>query len=128
MSQRPTPVLPIAGVSRPDHVRSAWQAAARVGLEPDTIRYYERHGVLPPADRDARGHRTYDAGAVHLIEVLLHLRDTGMPLTHIAEFTQLVASDPAGVAERLGLLQDTALTERLTRPTGTSPLRLAFPA
>jgi len=29
MSQRPTPVLPIAGVSRPDHVRSAWQAVTQ---------------------------------------------------------------------------------------------------
>ena len=42
---------------------------------------------------------------VHLIEVLLHLRDTGMPLARIAEFTRYVAADPAGVPERLALLE-----------------------
>lgn len=80
--------------------------AAHVGLEPDTIRYYERTGVLPHPSRDTAGHRIYQPGDVHLIEVLLHLRDTGMPLTRIAEFTRLVARDPGGVPERLALLQD----------------------
>jgi len=82
------------------------EVAVRVGLNPDTIRYYERQGVLPPPDRDAGGRRSYDPGAVHLIEVLLHLRDTGMPLARITEFTHLVARDPAGVHERLALLKD----------------------
>jgi DNA-binding transcriptional MerR regulator len=89
-----------------DHPAGIGEVAARVGLDPDTIRYYERHGVLPPPDKDAGGRRRYDPGAVHLIEVLLHLRDTGMPLARITEFTHLVASDPAGVPERLALLKD----------------------
>lgn len=71
--------------------------------------------MLPPPARDTRGRRSYDTGAIHLIEVLLHLRDTGMPLARIAEFTQLVAQDPAGVPERLALLHDhrAAVAERI---------------
>lgn len=89
-----------------DHPAGIGEVAARVGLDPDTIRYYERQGVLPPPDRDVAGRRSYDPGAIHLIQVLIHLRDTGMALARIAEFTRLVARDPAGVSERLALLID----------------------
>ncbi len=82
------------------------KVAAHFGLDPVTLRYYERTGVLPAPTRNSSGHRTYTSQDVHLIEVLLHLRDTGMPLTRIAEFTQLVASDPDGVPERLALLEE----------------------
>lgn len=81
------------------------EAAQRVGLDPDTVRYYERRGVLPTPQRDSSGRRVYSASDVHLIEVLLHLRGNGMPLAAIAEFTRWVASDPGGVAERLELLR-----------------------
>lgn len=79
--------------------------AARFGVAPDTIRYYERSGVLPSPTRDSAGRRRYSNDAIHLIEVLMHLRGTGMPLATIAEFTALVARDPEGVPERLALLR-----------------------
>lgn len=85
---------------------SVGKVAAQFGLEPDTLRYYERIGVLPAPIRNSSGHRIYTDQDVHLLEVLLHLRDTGMPLTRIAEFTRLVASDPDGVPERLALLEE----------------------
>ncbi|WP_218184572.1 MerR family transcriptional regulator [Nigerium massiliense] len=81
------------------------QVAARLGIEADTLRYYERRHVVPSPSRDAAGRRCYDANQVHLLEVLLHLKRTGMPLAAIADFTRLVATDPDGVPERLALLQ-----------------------
>jgi DNA-binding transcriptional MerR regulator len=86
--------------------KSVGEVAAQFGLEPDTLRYYERIGVLPAPTRNSSGHRAYTDQDVHLIEVLLHLRDTGMPLTRIAEFTRLVASDPDAAPERLVLLEE----------------------
>lgn len=86
--------------------QSVSEVAARLGISTETLRYYERHHVLPPPRRDSGGRRVYRDDDVHLIEVLLHLRDTGMPLARIAEFTRLVARDPDGVPERLALLQD----------------------
>ena len=35
------------------------QVAAHLGLDPDTLRYYERHGVVPAPPRDHAGHRSY---------------------------------------------------------------------
>lgn len=89
-----------------DETLTITQVAAHLGVDADTLRYYERKGVAPRADRDAAGRRRYTAMDVHLLEVLMHLKTTGMPLAQIAEFTRLVATDPAGVPERLALLRD----------------------
>lgn len=81
------------------------EVAARFGLSADTVRYYERTGVLPRASRDSAGRRSYSEDDTHLLDVLLRLRDTGMPLERIASFTDQVARDPEGVPERLALLE-----------------------
>lgn len=78
--------------------------ADRFDLDPDTLRYYEREGVLPAPARDGGGRRVYTAGDIELIEMLVHLKATGMPLAQIAEFTGLAASR-AGGSEQLALLQ-----------------------
>lgn len=78
--------------------------AERFGLDADTLRYYEREGILPAPARDAGGRRVYTASDVELIEMLVHLRATGMPLAQIAEFTGLAARG-SGRAERLALLR-----------------------
>lgn len=82
------------------------QVATRLGLEADTLRWFERQGVVPQPERDAGGRRRYADADVHLLEVLLHLRGTGMPLAQVAEFTAWVAAAPDGVGERLQLLTE----------------------
>lgn len=84
---------------------SIGMVAEQLGLDADTLRYYERRGVLPEPRRDPAGRRWYGSADVHLIEVLMHLKNTGMPLAQIADFTRLVARDPEGVPERLALLE-----------------------
>ena len=106
------------------------EVARRLGLSVDALRYYERAGVLPQADRDAGGRRRYSEHDLHLLEVLLHLRDTGMPLAEIATFTRLVGQDPAGVPERLALLRAhreglTARIAALTRSLGVIDGKIA---
>ncbi|MBC8091888.1 MAG: MerR family transcriptional regulator [Pseudonocardia sp.] len=80
------------------------EVATRLGVKPDTLRWFERHGVVPPPARTGAGHRRYADEDIHLLEVLLHLRRTGMPLAEITEFTSWVQRDPDGVTERLHLL------------------------
>ena len=40
------------------------ELAGAVGVKPDTIRFYERAGLLPPPARTAAGYRAYEPGAV----------------------------------------------------------------
>jgi DNA-binding transcriptional MerR regulator/pimeloyl-ACP methyl ester carboxylesterase len=63
------------------------EVAARTGLAPDTLRYFERQGIVPAPRRDGAGRRRYTAADVELIGMLVHLRETGMPLADIAQFT-----------------------------------------
>ena len=42
------------------------ELATAVGVRPDTIRYYERVGLLPPPNRTAGGYRAYDAAVDRL--------------------------------------------------------------
>ncbi|GAA3850052.1 alpha/beta fold hydrolase [Streptomyces sedi] len=73
------------------------EVSERIGLAADTLRYFERQGVVPAPRRDSAGRRRYAAGDVELIRMLVHLRETGMPLADIAQFTGADgrAADPA---------------------------------
>jgi DNA-binding transcriptional MerR regulator len=66
------------------------EASARSKLSIDTIRFYERAGMLPKLPRDKRGWRSFDAGAVEWLAILERLRATGMPLKDMRRFAQLV--------------------------------------
>ncbi|MFI7328169.1 alpha/beta fold hydrolase [Streptomyces rubiginosohelvolus] len=79
------------------------EVSAAIGLEPDTLRYFERQGVVPSPRRDGAGRRQYSTADVELIRMLVHLRETGMPLADIAQFTgaEGKAADPAGLRVEL---------------------------
>ena len=97
------------------NARSIGEVARHLDLDADTLRFFERQGVVPRPGRDAGGRRVYSEQDVHLLEVLLHLRDTGMPLSQIAQFTEHVSHDPERVQERLDLLlehRDQVLAEQ----------------
>jgi DNA-binding transcriptional MerR regulator len=95
------------------------ELAALVGLTPDTIRYYERAGLLPPPARTATGYRAYDPavaerlrfikGAQRLglrlrdIRDLLAVRDTGVCPCEPAE--DLLRRRLAELAEEMARMQ-----------------------
>lgn len=65
------------------------QVAQRTGLSIDTLRYYERIGLIEPIGRAESGHRRYTQQDLNWIDLLLHLRDTGMPRAQMVRFGQL---------------------------------------
>lgn len=65
------------------------QAAAACGLSPDTIRYYEREGVLPPVPRGANAYRGYPADHVETLRFARRLRELGLPPAMMADLVRL---------------------------------------
>lgn len=63
--------------------------AKRTGLSAHTIRYYERIGLLPRADRDGSGQRDYDASILIWTEFLSRLKTTGMPIREMLRYADL---------------------------------------
>lgn len=81
------------------------QVAARTGLSPHTIRYYERIGLIPSVARAANGHRRYSLEDIGWIEFLKCLRSTGMPLAEMQRYMALQQMGELTAADRLALLE-----------------------
>jgi DNA-binding transcriptional MerR regulator len=77
--------------------------AARVGLTADTIRYYERAGLLPPPDRTASGYRAFDDNAVDRLRFIKGAQRIGLRLQEIKELLDIWDRGlcPCGHAEEL---------------------------
>ena len=90
--------------------------AKQAGLTAYTIRYYERIGLLPPADRHASGIRDYDPKALIWIGFLQRLKTTGMPLRDMLTYAALRNTGAGSIAERHDLLvrHRASLCARLT--------------
>jgi DNA-binding transcriptional MerR regulator len=63
----------------------AGEVAERVGVNLQTLRYYERRGLLPQPDRSLGGHRLYDDEIVLLLRVIKAAQALGFTLDEIAE-------------------------------------------
>ena len=71
--------------------------ARRVGVAIDTIRYYEREGLLPEPLRRASGYRSYDEGAVRQLRFIRRAKDLGFTLEEIRDLLALSADRHRGV-------------------------------
>lgn len=81
------------------------ELARRSGLSAHTIRYYERIGLLPYADRNQSSQRDYDASILVWIEFLGRLRTIGMPIRDMLRYAALRDRGVGTEAERRELLQ-----------------------
>jgi len=81
-------------------------AAERTGLTPDTLRYYERDGLmLRGIARASSGHRQYVEHDIEWILLITKLRSTGMPIRDVRRYADLVRAGKGNERERLELLQ-----------------------
>jgi MerR family transcriptional regulator, mercuric resistance operon regulatory protein len=64
--------------------------AARTGCNLETVRYYERVGLLPPPPRSAGGHRLYGPDLVKRLNFVRRSRDLGFTIEEIRELLRLV--------------------------------------
>ncbi|WP_313557368.1 MerR family transcriptional regulator [Agrobacterium cavarae] len=81
------------------------ELAKRSGLSAFTIRYYERIGLLPYADRDRSSRRDYDPEILIWIEFLGRLKTTGMPIRDMLRYAALRKQGDATVPERQAMLE-----------------------
>jgi DNA-binding transcriptional MerR regulator len=92
------------------------QAAERTGLSVYALRFYEREGLLAnPIQRSADGRRTYSDDDLEWLELCVKLRSSGMPLTAIRQYAELVRRGPGNEQDRLTILREhqRQLTEQI---------------
>jgi MerR family copper efflux transcriptional regulator len=74
--------------------------AKQAGVNIDTIRYYERNGLIPEPVRRASGYREYEAADVRRLRFILRAKDLGFSLAEIGELMSLSADRDVGGVKR----------------------------
>lgn len=73
-------------------------------LSSDTLRYYEKDGLLTDIGRLSNGHRQYTNHDLEWLKFVLCLRSTGMPLGTIKKYKELMNKGDATASDRKELL------------------------
>ncbi|GGV04230.1 MerR family transcriptional regulator [Actinomadura cremea] len=93
------------------------ETAEKSGFSIDTLRYYEKIGLLSRIARNASGRRVFSDDDLQWLGMLRCLRETGMPIAEMLRYSELARGGDGTVQERLELLQahDLRVNEQITR-------------
>lgn len=80
------------------------EVVQRTGFSLDTLRYYERIGLLEPIERDSGGRRRFRTSDLDWLHMVRYLRDTGMPISQMLRYAVLSRQGEHTSAERMTLL------------------------
>ncbi len=80
------------------------EVSRRYGLSADTLRYYERIGLLPPVPRTAGGIRDYDETSCQWIELMKCMRSAGVQIEALIEYVALFRQGDTTLGARKQLL------------------------
>ncbi|NUP36966.1 MAG: MerR family transcriptional regulator [Streptomyces sp.] len=105
-------------------------AADRTGVSIDTLRYYEREGLIGPIGRSAGGRRQYTEEDVFWIGLVTCFRDAGLGIADLREFVAILRAEHSP-EDRVAFLRErrTALEQRvaaLTRAIGVLDDKIAY--
>ena len=65
------------------------EAAREAGVNLDTLRYYERRGLLPEPPRRPSGYRVFDDGTVRRVRFIKRAQELGFTLNEIRDLMEL---------------------------------------
>jgi MerR family Zn(II)-responsive transcriptional regulator of zntA len=71
------------------------KVAAQAQVSPDSIRFYERQGLIRPASKTVSGYRLYTDEAVRRIAFIKHAQQCGFSLAEVRELLELRGNDRA---------------------------------
>lgn len=91
------------------------EVSRKCGLSADTLRYYERIGLIPPVPRNKSGVRDYDAASIGWVELMKCMRSAGVGIEALIEYSRLFQQGDDTIEERKALLleQRRQLLERM---------------
>ncbi len=82
------------------------EVSEKYGLSQDTLRYYEKIGVIPPVTRTSGGIRNYTEHDIGWVENAVCMRNAGLPVEIIAEYCRLFSMGDSTIGARLELLTE----------------------
>lgn len=91
------------------------EVSERYGLSTDTLRYYERVGLIPTVNRNDSGIRDYNELDLRRVEFIKCMRSAGLPVEILIEYVALVQQGDKTIEARKDILieQRTLLVDRM---------------
>ncbi|MCO7138021.1 MerR family transcriptional regulator [[Clostridium] leptum] len=82
------------------------EVSEKYHISQDTLRYYERIGMIPAVSRTAGGIRDYQEKDLNWVELAICMRSAGLPIEAMIEYVKLYQMGDSTFAARLQLLQE----------------------
>src|SRR5215510_1200197 len=80
------------------------EVSEQFGLSADTLRYYERVGLIPPVHRNEGGIRDYDELDLRRVDFIKCMRGAGLPVEVLIEYMELVQQGDSTIEARREIL------------------------
>ena len=82
------------------------EVSEKFGLSVDTLRYYERVGLIPPVHRNDGGIRDYDELDLRRVDFIKCMRGAGLPVEVLIEYVALVQQGDKTIDARKEILKE----------------------
>jgi DNA-binding transcriptional MerR regulator len=82
------------------------EAAAKFNIPESTLRYYEKKGLLPLIERDEAGRRLFSEDQIALLETVICLKNTHMPISGIRQYIDWVVEGDNTIELRLEMMKN----------------------
>ncbi len=82
------------------------EVSQKYNISSDTLRYYERVGMIPPVTRTAGGIRDYGEADLGWVELALCMRGAGLPVEAMIEYVKLCQQGDSTIEARMLLLKE----------------------
>jgi DNA-binding transcriptional MerR regulator len=82
------------------------EVSERYGISPDTLRYYERIGLIPPVHRNGNDVRDYNEIDLKRVEFIKCMRSAGLPIEVLIEYVGLVQQGDQTIEARKEILEE----------------------
>ena len=82
------------------------EVSEQYGISSDTLRYYERVGLIPPVHRNESGIRDYDELDLRRVDFIKCMRSAGLPIDVLIEYVGLVQQGDQTIEARKEILKE----------------------
>ena len=82
------------------------EVSDQYGLSTDTLRYYERVGLIPPVNRNESGIRDYNELDLRRVDFIKCMRSAGLPVEVLIEYVALVQQGDKTIEARKDILKE----------------------
>ena len=108
------------------------EVSEHYGISSDTLRYYERIGLIPPVTRNVSGIRNYGELDIRRVEFVKCMRSAGLPIEVLIDYMELVQQGDQTIEARKEILKEqreqlvTRMAE-MQKQFGMSGMGMSFP-